>query len=490
MLKAYPDIKNTVTFTQLTIQQVLNGYPDQDIAEDVLKFDPQTLTETIEKIIWMESCKHNTRKRQAIRTINIYTNHEESDNETEESLRRINGRQYVTEERLLRYHRDSQKNIELMLQDFANKYFGNKSERKDKRNTESREDQSFNTTPANRKLHISYNCNKDGHLSYDRLQRTRENQKRVSKSEKQNPFKLQGTEPSGRHSVRNVTEQQNTTKEMATTVETGPDIPNTKETDAKEAKDPNCINEETNNNEDTKDMECLQLNLNRVQPVTTITPVKIPELQKMAVTDPTSEEPVYSHHLDNSQMKPDKKTKRHSTVPVASKKIRINAELNVTIGKISFNWPAYVASIQDGIPNDCNMDDKDTTLNMKREIQVDEEWLDSEERILNDDFAINNVSRTMTTPTDSKLIPSCPTTPEQYTNTSEAVYRRSTSRGTEEHRRYALPPNVTNTCCPTAYKIEGKKTKIAQDHRPKFNECDTIPKRAQALQATLLGNDM
>lgn len=273
---------------------------------------------------------------------------------------------------------------------------------------------------------------------------------------------------------------------MATTVETGPDIPNTKETDAKEAKDPNCINEETNNNEDTKDMECLQLNLNRVQPVTTITPVKIPELQKMAVTDPTSEEPVYSHHLDNSQMKPDKKTKRHSTVPVASKKIRINAELNVTIGKISFNWPAYVASIQDGIPSDCNMDDKDTTLNMKREIQVDEEWLDSEGRVLNDDFTINNVSRTTTTQTHSEQIPSC----HYHPKTPEEIYRRSPSKGTEEHRQCALLPNVTNTCCPTAYKIEGKETKIAQDHRPKFNECDTIPKRAQALQATLRGNDM
>lgn len=85
--------------------------------------------------------------------------------------------------------------IILSYQDFANKYFGNKSERKDKRNTESREDQSFNTTPANRKLHISYNCNKDGHLSYDRLQRTRENQKRVSKSEKQNPLNYKGLSP-------------------------------------------------------------------------------------------------------------------------------------------------------------------------------------------------------------------------------------------------------------------------------------------------------
>jgi len=128
MTKAYPDIEGTETFTQLAIQHFLNGIPDQDLSFEVMKLSPRSLAETTDRLIWLESCKQSThyrRKTNGIRCVNYdadteddeedyqtyqnyNTNYSDTDDDYEEqNLRRINGKHFVTEDRLIQLHRNT-----------------------------------------------------------------------------------------------------------------------------------------------------------------------------------------------------------------------------------------------------------------------------------------------------------------------------------------------------------------------------------------------
>lgn len=127
MMKAFPDINKTETFDQLAIQQFLNGISDQDIAFEVIKLSPTTLAEAVDRLTWLESCKQSIRRKPGgLRKVDIDEQSGCSSDEEEENqdVRRVNGKKFVTEERLIQFARDAslreQRKLRLELQDFKN----------------------------------------------------------------------------------------------------------------------------------------------------------------------------------------------------------------------------------------------------------------------------------------------------------------------------------------------------------------------------------
>ena len=115
MNRAYPDIGPTETFNQMTIHHFLQGLPDQTIAYEVLIRKPRSLTEAVDMITWHECCKETTRKKAGVRQVT-----EEpylAENFPETGVRRINGKRFVTEERLIQFGRDLKATMEKLLKD-------------------------------------------------------------------------------------------------------------------------------------------------------------------------------------------------------------------------------------------------------------------------------------------------------------------------------------------------------------------------------------
>ena len=120
MAKAYPDIGSTETFTQMTIHHLLQGLPDQTIAYEVLIKKPRSLTDAVDMITWHECCKETTRKKSGLRQLSSYAKEQltclPDINDTNESeVRRINGKKFVTEERLIQFGRDLKATIEKLF---------------------------------------------------------------------------------------------------------------------------------------------------------------------------------------------------------------------------------------------------------------------------------------------------------------------------------------------------------------------------------------
>ena len=122
MAKGYPDIGCTETFTQMTIHHFLQGLPDQTIAYEVLIRKPRSLTEAIDLIAWHECCKESTRKKTNARQITTFEEEQTVYSvlncaSLDSEIRRINGKKFVTEERLIQFGRDLKTSIEKLFRD-------------------------------------------------------------------------------------------------------------------------------------------------------------------------------------------------------------------------------------------------------------------------------------------------------------------------------------------------------------------------------------
>ena len=154
MTKAYPDIGMSETFNQLTIHHLLQGLPDQSIAYEVLIRKPRTLSEVVDMITWHECCKETTRKKSGIRQLSTF--HDVAGDVTlKEDLhtldvRRINGKRFVTEERLIQFVRELKASIEKLL--------------KEDKSSHKQTEETMPKRPENRGI-TCYNCNEPGHIS-------------------------------------------------------------------------------------------------------------------------------------------------------------------------------------------------------------------------------------------------------------------------------------------------------------------------------------
>ena len=157
MSKAYPDIGCSETFNQMTIHHLLQGLPDQIIAYEVLIRKPNSLTEAVDMITWHECCKETTRKKPGVRQLSEQPYVHDEDIQ-QMDVRRINGKKFVTEERLIQFGRDLKATIEKLFKD---EQAGQENQNpKPKQENEEAMPRRRDGRPI-----ICYYCNEPGHIS-------------------------------------------------------------------------------------------------------------------------------------------------------------------------------------------------------------------------------------------------------------------------------------------------------------------------------------
>lgn len=95
--KAYPGFSRSPIFEKLVVESLVNGLPDPNLAYDVMTKRPDTVSAALDLIQWHESCRSNQKRKSNIRQV-ISEGVEPS--EEEEAVRRVNPKQFVTEEKL------------------------------------------------------------------------------------------------------------------------------------------------------------------------------------------------------------------------------------------------------------------------------------------------------------------------------------------------------------------------------------------------------
>jgi len=179
MTKAYPDIEGTETYTQLAIQHFLNGIPDQDLSFEVMKLSPRSLAEATDHLVWLESCKqstHHRRKTHDIRCVNYdadteddeeayqpyNTNYIDTDESYEEpDLRRINGKRFVTEDRLIELHRNTrEREFRKLKEEVISILKAWKAGEEVTLEPEKKEDHD-----KKQRVPVCYSCQEEGHIS-------------------------------------------------------------------------------------------------------------------------------------------------------------------------------------------------------------------------------------------------------------------------------------------------------------------------------------
>lgn len=100
--RAFPGIDDTPLSTQLSIEYMMKGLPDTELAYDVLTKKPQTIEEALDMVAWHECCKPKPR---SIRNLHTEYPFEQVEADPVE-VRRINDKRFVTEERLQQFGRE------------------------------------------------------------------------------------------------------------------------------------------------------------------------------------------------------------------------------------------------------------------------------------------------------------------------------------------------------------------------------------------------
>ena len=105
--KAYPGMEGTSICEKMTVEHMVSGLSDPNLIYDVMSKKPQTVEQALDMIQWHECCKGILKKKTTLRQVcRDDSSAEESDAEQEYEVRRVNGKRFVTEERLQQFGRD------------------------------------------------------------------------------------------------------------------------------------------------------------------------------------------------------------------------------------------------------------------------------------------------------------------------------------------------------------------------------------------------
>ena len=147
---------------------------DPSLAYDVMSKKPQDIDSAMEMIRWHECCKNGAKRKSVVRQV-IHRDFEfdDSDNDSDyedqdtTNIRRVNGKRFVTEERLLQFGRELRHSIVESIKDVQKQISGSKPGFKG--SNESRP-KSFKKSAQNWKQNIEcYNCHKTGHIGRECL---------------------------------------------------------------------------------------------------------------------------------------------------------------------------------------------------------------------------------------------------------------------------------------------------------------------------------
>ena len=386
MAKAYPEIGSTDTFTQMTIHHLLQVLPDQTIAYEVLIKKPRSLTDAVDMITWHECCKETTRKKSGLRQLSSYAKEQltclPDINDTNESeVRRINGKKFVTEERLIQFGRDLKATIE--------KLFRNGKVSMD--DLDSKDISEEELMPKRQEENIiCYFCLQEGHIA-PRCPLRHKNRKpatqKDSPKEKQSenvtgPSAGQDLGPVLSKSSLNVDEM---AKPLPHVSFKGQELGLAENISAATVENIYIYIPDMLNQNNMKECEDLQIIIERVRAVTIKTPLSEQGLPTKAIVDTGAEVTVLSKQLYDSfpeNVKPKlKMAKRGLVVAEAGREMKTcgMTDVEFKIGEYNFTWPVYVAPIRDEILLGCDViDAMDITVSTKRGIQIKDSWVDCE----------------------------------------------------------------------------------------------------------------
>ncbi|VDI16906.1 Hypothetical predicted protein [Mytilus galloprovincialis] len=123
--------------------------------------------------------------------------------------------------------------------------------------------------------------------------------------------------------------------------------------------------------------------IDRVRAATITVPLVINKVETKAVIDTGAEVTVLSEELYSKipkDMRPElKKATRNLVVAEAGKHMTTRgiAQIEMKLGNEIFTWPMYVAPIGDNVLLGCDLiDEKDITINCKRGLQLNGEWIE------------------------------------------------------------------------------------------------------------------
>jgi hypothetical protein len=180
MSKAYPGMQNTEIYTSLSIEHMLNGINDQSIAYDVLTKRPQTLQEAVSLLSWHSSCKNGIGAKQHIRQV-----HAEEEEPCTPEIKRVENKQFVTEDRLDTFGRELTRSITSTMREIQ-------------KDIQNYVDQKVGHTLAKSSF-VCYGCGEEGHtrktcpLSHDK-KNARADLKVNQNQERSNSWHVQKTE--------------------------------------------------------------------------------------------------------------------------------------------------------------------------------------------------------------------------------------------------------------------------------------------------------
>ena len=155
----------------------------------------------------------------------------------------------------------------------------------------------------------------------------------------------------------------------------------------------------------------VDVNIDRVRAVTLRVPVVVNGQEVKAVVDTGAEVTVLSESLylriPEEIRPPLYQAKRNLVVAEAGQRMRTSgvADVLVQIGSEQFEWSIYVAPIGDEILLGCDIiDDKDITINTRRDLEVKGQWINCDVIRKEDKVARVILKETVTIPANSEVI--------------------------------------------------------------------------------------
>ena len=147
------------TFNKL-IHRLMQELPDQSIAYEVLIRKPRTLSEAVDMITWHECGKETPRKKSGIKQLSTFDDSDKTAVSREDlhtlEVRGVNGKRFVTEERLIQFGRELKTSIEKLLRD-------DRSNQKGQGNQPNQAEEAM-PRRGNFKNVTCYYCNEPGHI--------------------------------------------------------------------------------------------------------------------------------------------------------------------------------------------------------------------------------------------------------------------------------------------------------------------------------------
>ena len=159
MIKAYPGLEGSKIFVDMTIEHLVNGLADPNLIYDVMTKKPTTVEQALDMIQWHECCKGISHRKLNVRQV---TETEEFEKEIL-NVNRVNGKRFVTEERLQQFGRELKESIvKAMTAVVSKQNLSNTAVKNETGNKMASSSKSYSKQDENV---ICYNCHQKGHYA-------------------------------------------------------------------------------------------------------------------------------------------------------------------------------------------------------------------------------------------------------------------------------------------------------------------------------------